>query len=119
MKNIVLLSGCSNKTFRVILVRVKYIEKYWNVNKVRKHSATPSYCMNPIKITLVVCYFLHLNSSTKGKLLSRMLNANLYLLLSKDSGRQLNSKFSVRRKVFRVAYFQFYNTAFYRRPLPA
>jgi len=50
MKNIGLLSGRSNKTFRVILVRVKYIEKYWNVNRVRKHSAISSYCMNPMKI---------------------------------------------------------------------
>lgn len=76
MKNIGLLSGRRNKTFRVILVRVKYIEKYWSVNRVR-NSAIPSYCVNPMKITAGY-YFLHL--STKEQLFPRMLH-NLYLLL--------------------------------------
>lgn len=116
MKNIGLLSGRSNKTFRVILVWVKYIEKYGNVNKVRS-SAIPSHCMNSMKIIVGVIIFLHL--STRGKLLSRMLTANLYFYYAEVL--RLAAEFEICRpqKSFHVAYFQFYNTAFYRRPLPA
>ena len=89
MKNIGLLSGRSNKTFRVILVRVKYIEKYWNVNRVRKHSAIPSYCMNPMKI---ICWYIIFHTYQLSENYFFLSNANLYLLL--------------RKNIFRVAEFE-------------
>lgn len=106
MKNIGLLSGRSNKTFRVILVRVKYIEKYWNVNRVRKHSAIPSYCMNPMKI---ICWYIifHTYRLSENYFFFFCWMLIFIYCFVKILFVWLNSRFAVRRKVFTLLTFNF------------